>query len=164
MDRQPLDTGRIYTASILFSLTTAATEIFSLLASSLSRVEIMSLDLQQNSTLPQAISVEMYRGSTGGSTGAAIVPANRSGWAAAPASTSVVTGNSTTLNSTTSSGVARIFAGGFKVDSGNFRYAPTLGPVIDVSQRFSARVSAPSTAAALSLAGLLTYRETGKTP
>ena len=163
MDRTPVDTGRIFTASALVTLSTVATEIFTLLASSLSRVEIISLEMQQNSTLPQAMSVEMFRTTAAAlSTGAAITPANRNGWPTAPAGSATVTGNSTTLNSTAAA--TRVFAGGFEVNSGRFRFAPALGPIVDSSQRFSARISAPSTATGLTLAASLSFREVGRIP
>jgi hypothetical protein len=163
MDREPLDSGRIFTASLLIAaLTTNPTSIMSLVASSLSRVEILKLEMQQISTLPQAASVELWRGTGTGSTGTALVPANRNGWPTAQVSTSVVNGNSTVLDSTV--GATRVHAGGFEVDSGKYCYEPCLPPVVDFSQRFSARISAPSTAAALPLAATLTFRETGRFP
>lgn len=162
MDRLPQDTGRIYTATQLFTMTTAPTEVFSLVASSLSRAEIISVELQQNTTTPQAMPVEMYRGSTGGSTGGTITPANREGWPAAPVALAAVSGQSTTPNSTASVTIARTYAGAFQVDSGWFKYEPSLGPIVDLSQRFNVRVGGSTGTGTFQMAATLTFRETGK--
>lgn len=167
MDREPLDTGRIYTATQLFSLTTAAaTEIFTVVASTLARLEILRLELNLVSSAPVPLpnSVEIWRGtsaSTGGSTGTAITPVNRNGWLTAPAAVAVVTGQSTTLNSTANT--ARLAAGAIAPDSGQYIYQPVFPPVLDYAQRFSARVGS-SVPVAAPLAATLTFRETGRVP
>lgn len=158
--------GRVYTASALLTgLTTAASEIISLVASSLSRVELISLELMQTSTLSGArASIEGFRGtsaSTGGSTGTAITPTNRDGWITAPASTSVVSGNSVTLNSTANS--ARLFAGAMDAD-GQFCWKPDPKPNLDILQRFNVRWAPLTTAELGGVAVTLTYREGGKNP
>lgn len=160
------DKGRFYTASLSISaLTTAATEIMSLLPSSLSRVELHKLELGQTSTSTLTPArVELFRGSTaGGSTGSAITPVNRDGWSNAPASTSAVTGNSTTPNST-ASGSVHLHIGTFDVDSGQFCWEPCPPPVLDISQRFWARFTPLTTAALTGLTAVLTFREVGKIP
>jgi hypothetical protein len=159
--------SRVYMATALITgLTTAAAEMITLLASSLSRVEILKLELSQLSTLSGAkASVEIWRGtsaSTGGSTGAAITPVNKDGWITAPGSTSTVTGNSTTLNSTANS--SRLFAGSFDAGAGLFCWQPDPRPNLDILQRFSARINPLTTAELSGMAVTLTYREGGRNP
>lgn len=168
MDREPMDTGRIFTVTqLLAAMTTAATDAVTLSGSTAaggSRVEILKLELQQFTTAPLPTAVELWRGSTGGSTAAAITPVNRNGWPTAPAAVATVTGASTSvLNSTTSA--ARLHVGGFGMDSGQYCYEPCFPPVIDYSQRFHARFTAQSTEGALGeMAMTLTFREIGKVP
>lgn len=153
--------GRVYTASAVTTGITGVTEIVSLLASSLSEVEILKLELGHATT--ELAYVEMFRGtsaSTGGSTGGAITPANRNGWVTAPASTSVVTGNSTTVNSTANE--VRLHAGRFDADARTFCWEPCPPPNLDIMQRFHARVT--STAELTSMTMTLTFREGGKVP
>lgn len=160
--------SRVYVAtSLITGLTTAAREMVTLLASSMSRVELLKLELSQTSTVASGakMSVELWRGtsaSTGGSTAAAITPVNRDGWITAPASTSTVTGDSTTLNSTANS--ARLHAGAFDADSGQFCWEPCCPPNLDILQRFSARINPLTTAELGGMAMTLTFREGGKIP
>jgi hypothetical protein len=159
--------SRTYTASALYTgLTTSPAELMSLIASSLARVSIISLEMSQTSTLLGAKgSVEIFRGSsasTGGSTGAAITPVNKDGWAIAPASTSQVTGNSTVLNSTTNS--VRLYAGAFDAGSGQFCWKPDPAPNLDITQRWNVRWTPLTTAELGGMAVTLTYREGGKVP
>lgn len=160
--------GRVYTASAVTTSIAGITGIVTLLASSLSEVEILKLELSLASTssgtfLPTY--VEMFRGSsasTGGSTGSAITPANRNGWITAPASTSVVTGNSTTPNSTAND--VRLHAGAFDQGSGLFCWEPCPPPNLDIMQRFHARITPLTTTPAVTMAMTLTFREGGKVP
>lgn len=158
------DKGRFYTASLsVAALTSAPTEVMGLLPSSVSRVELHELIMGQAPTSAiQAMRVELYRGSTGGSTGSAITPVNRDGWATAPASTSAVTGNSTTPNSTSSA--VYLGVGTFEQDSGQFRWNPCPAPVLDISQRFTVRVTPLTFSSTPGLAATLVFREVGKIP
>jgi hypothetical protein len=166
MEREPLDTGRIYTATQLVVMTTAPNEVVSLLASSLARVEILGLKLGESSTgTAWAANVELFRGtsaSTGGSTGAAVPSVNRSGWLTAPAATSVVSAASTTLNSTANT--SRLDADTIAIDSGKYEFKPSFPPILDIFQRFHARITPLTTAALTGVAVTLTYKEVGRTP
>jgi hypothetical protein len=161
----PEEGGRIYTAcNQITALTTAATEVVTLLPSSMTRVEIVSLHLGQllSTALVTPMLVELWRGVGTGSTGAAITPVNRNGWTAAPASTCTVTGNSTTPNSTASASL--LHRETFEQDSGKFTWEPCHRPNLEISQRFSARVTPMTTAALNGLTMTLTFREGGKIP
>lgn len=164
-DRQPMDSGRIYLVTqLLPSLTTAAQEMISLVASTLARVEILRLELGQLTSSPIPMSIETWRNSTGGSTGGTLPSVNREGWPTAPAAVATVTGQSTTLNSTSTAtqNVVRLQADTFEIDSGQYTYQPEFPPIIDYSQRYSARISPLTTAAVVGMAVTLTFRETGK--
>ncbi len=161
--------GRVYTATAVTTTIAGITEIVTLLASSMSEVEILKLELAQTTTIGSTallpIYVELFRGtsaSTGGSTGAAITPANKNGWITAPASTSTVTGNSTTPNSTAND--VRLHAGAFDLDSGLYCWEPCPPPNLDLAQRFHARITPATTAAISNMAMTLTFREGGKVP
>jgi len=160
------DTGRVYTVTqITTALSSAPMDVFTVRASTLSRLEVLKVELFHGTSAALPISVEQWRGSTGGSTAAALTPVNKNGWSAAPAAAAAVTGGSTsTLNSTTSA--ARLHAGGFDGDSGKYCYEPCLPPVIDYSQRFHTRVSVLSTGpgAPGQLTATLTFREIGRVP
>jgi hypothetical protein len=160
----PEEGGRIYTAcNRITALTTAAAEVVTLLPSSMSRVELVSLHLgQPSSGAITPMLVELFRGSTGGSTGATVTPVNRNGWSAAPASTCAVTGNSTTPNSTASASLLHL--GTFDQGSGKFDWEPCHRPNLEISQRFSARVTPMTTAILTGLTMTLTFREGGKIP
>lgn len=168
MDRDPIDTGRIYTVTqTLAALTTAPNELMSLIASSQSKVELMKLELGQMSTSTiTAMLVELFRhtsASTGGSTaGGALTPVNIKGHVAAPASTSIVVAASTVPHSTAQA--SRFHADTVAIDSGKFVWNPQFPEVVDVNQRFHARLTALTTAALTGIAATLTYREVGKIP
>ena len=160
-----LDTGRIYTVTqSLAAMSSGQFDAVSLVASTLARLEILKLEMQQGSSTLAGGIVELWRGSTGGSTAAAITAVNRNGWAAAPLAVATVTGASTgTLNSTSSA--ARLHAGGFEYDSGKYCYEPCFPPVIEYLQRFHARVTpGPTTGSTTPLAVTLTFRELGRVP
>lgn len=161
--------GRVYTATAVTTAIAGVTEMVTLLASSLSEVEILKLELAQTTTVGSTAVlpayVEMFRGSsasTGGSTGGAITPANRNGWITAPASTSTVTGNSTTPNSTAND--VRLHVGSFDLGSGLFCWEPCPPPNLDIMQRFHARLTPVSTAPSMNMTMTLTFREGGKVP
>lgn len=168
MDREPLDTGRIYTVTqVLAALTTAPNEFMSLLASSLSKVELLKLEMGQASTAAMTpMTVELFRhtsASTGGSTaGGALTPVNIRGHANAPASTSVVVAASTVPHSTAQA--ARFHADTFEFDSGKFSWCPPFPETLDIAQRFHVRLTGLTTASLNGIVGTLTYRETGKIP
>lgn len=164
MDREPLDTGRIYTVTqAVAAMSSGQFDAITVVASTLARLEILRLEMQQNSTAVMAAAVELWRGSTGGSTAAAIVAANRNGWPTAQAAVATVSGISTgTLNSTSSA--ARVHSGGFEVDSGKYCYEPCFPTGIDYLQRFHARVTPGSLTSTAPLAVTLTFRELGRVP
>jgi len=160
----PEEGGRIFTAcNRITALTTAASEVVTLVASSQSRVELAKLELgQPSSGAITPMLVEVFRGTGTGSTGAAITPVNRNGWSQAVASTCTVTGNSTTPNST--SGASLLHVGTFDQGSGQFCWEPCHRPNLEISQRFSARVTPLTTAILTGLTMTLTFREGGKVP
>jgi hypothetical protein len=167
MDRLPLDSGRVYTvASSIAALTAAPTEVVSLIASSLSRVDLLKLELGQRSTGGvAAMAVDLFAATSaalGGSTGVALTPINRERRASAPASTCSILAESTTPNSTAAA--VRVAAGTFDTASGKYNWEPPLPVVLDPSQRFAARISALTTAQLGGLTMTLTFRELGKTP
>ena len=166
MDRLPLDTGRIYywTQAISSGQLTTGAEVFTLLASTLSRVDILKLELAQQSSGPIAALIEHWRGSTGGSTGTAIPAVSQEGWATAPAAVSAISGVSTTLNSTStaSQNVVRTEANAFEQDSGKYKFEPDFPPIVDYLQRYSVRVT--STGGIGPMVATLTFRETGRVP
>jgi hypothetical protein len=167
MDRLPIETGRIYywTQSISTGqlAAAAAIEVFTLLASTLSRVDILKLELAQQTSAAVSGLIEHWRGSTGGSTGTAVASVSQEGYAAAPAAVSVITGVSTTLNSTStaSQNVVRTEANAFEMDSGKYKFEPVFPPSVDYLQRYSVRLT-PSTAPSGPIVATLTFRETGR--
>jgi hypothetical protein len=151
-----------FTASFVSTGLTAAavTNFFSMLASSESRVEIEEISLYARSTdaVPAAIGVELWRGSTGGSTEAAITPVNYDGWSGQVSPVTAVNGATTAALSTTSA--ERLYAGGFVENQFCFKPPSGRGPVLDVSQRFHIRADN----AVVSMNGSITFREVGKVP
>lgn len=147
-----------FTAS--FVTTGSHINVFSLLASSLSRVEIEEIDIYARSTaaVPIATGVELWRGSTAGSTQAAITPVNYNGWSGQVDPVTTVNGGTTASISTTSA--ERVFAGAMSDNRFTFRPPSGRGPVVDVSQRFHVALSGPPA----SMNGTITFRELGKVP
>jgi hypothetical protein len=154
--------------NVSFSAQTLSTvgnwDLFTITASSGSRVQILDIDLGQQSTAPsaiQALGIQCFSGSTAGSGGTAITPVNTKRWTAAPATVTNVLGPSTALASTASA--TQIYANAFEAASGRFRYRSTedygIPIVISNSQRFVMRVTTPQTAVKIS--ATLTFKELG---
>lgn len=157
--------GQIFTATLLSTAlsTGGPHDLLALLSTGASQVEVLRLELQQISTAPQAMSVELFRGSTANPGGSAITPANMSGWPSAPLAKSGLNGNSSTPMSTASA--VRIAAGGFGADSGKYVFEPAGNLVLSSiggGQRAHVRVSAPG--AAVPIALTMTFAERGRIP
>lgn len=160
-------TSRIFAATFSAeTITTNEHDLFSIIASSNSRVRVHRIDLGQQSTAPsnlRQLHVELLRGSTtpisSGST-EEITPANLSGWETAPAAASRAQGPTTSLASSASH--ERIHADAF--DEAGWSYCPNecAIPVLDNGQRLDVRVSAPTTG--MSLSGTLIFEEIGQIP
>lgn len=156
--------GEVFAASQILTGFSGG-DVMTLIGSSNTRVELLSLRMQLTSTstapLAQSAAVEIYRGTTStGGGGATILPTNLQPWARAAAVT--VLGQPSAGNSTASA--ARIDAGGFSVGEGDYCYEPCPKPILSASQNMHIRTSAWSTAATLNLAMTLTFREIGKLP
>lgn len=134
--------------------------------SPITRVELLSVSLSFSSSAvssnPQALGVEIYRGSTGGSGGSAISPVNLRGWSGVPTAGSSVSGPSTTIASTASA--TRIWCDVAYASIG-WTFPPTqeltglVRPVIASGQRLHVRIDTPQ--AALVASGSLVFRELG---
>lgn len=136
-------------------------DVFSIKASSLSRVEIHEINLGQLSSAVsnnQQLSVQIMRGSTALGGGATVTPQNTKGWSAAPTALSSATAPSSNLASTASATL--IFAKNTDY-SGSFFYNPDDYQefVLDKSQALNVRVSAPPVTVQLS--GTMLIREVG---
>lgn len=156
--------GEVFAASQLLTGFSGG-DVMTMIGSSNTRVELLSLKMQLTSTstapLAQSAAVEIYRGTTStGGGGATVTPANLQPWARAAAVT--VLGQPSAGNSTASA--TRIDACGFEIGSGNYSYEPCIPPILSASQNMHIRTSAWSTAATLNLAMTLTFREIGKLP
>lgn len=137
-------------------------DLWSVLASSLSRLEIHEINIGQLSSAVSAnqqLSVQVFSGSTALGGGAAVTPRNTKRWSAAPAALCTANAPSSSLASTASA--ALIYADATDV-SGNWLFQPkdVQDFVIDAGQALNVRVSAPPVSTQLS--GTLTIRETGK--
>lgn len=145
------------------SLTTAnAWDLFTITADSSARFELVKVQLQIASTLSaltHAIGLQLMRGSTAASTGAAVTPINIKGWTGALSASLTATQQSSTVISTASAVV--LHAGAFDFN-GTYCYEPEEceRPVIAVSQRLNMRTTTPQNAA--SVHGTITVRELGK--
>ena len=151
-----------FTASFVSTGLTAdaVTNFFSMLASSQSRVEIEEIDIFALTTaaVPADIGMELWRGSTDGSTEAAITPVNYHGWSGQTSPVTTVNGVTTAALSTTSA--ERVYAGGMMDNRFLFQPPEGCGPVLDVSQRFHVRADG----AVVRMNGTITFREIGKVP
>jgi hypothetical protein len=144
------------------ALTTGAGgwDLLTITASSSSRFELVKVDLQivsTQATVWPGIGLQLMRGSTGVSTGAAIVPANVKGWTGAQSAGLTATAPSSTPISTASA--VAIHAGAFDAN-GSFRYEPSDRPVMAIGQRLNLRTSTPQVPATIT--GCVVVRETGK--
>ena len=138
------------------ALTTKPHDVFAVLASSESKVEVHKISVGIRSTdisNLQGLGIDIYRGSTStpGST-ATVTPANLDGHSGRTTAAMTVNSNSSSLMSTTSA--ERLWSDTLG-DSG-FCYEPGFAtPIIDVSQRLHVRVTAPSAAVTLHVAATL---------
>lgn len=155
--------GPVFTASQVISAY-AGGDFLTLLASSLSRVTLLGLTLQQVATAPQPMSVQLFRGSTSvGAGGAAVPSVNRDGWAGVSTAKASVLGPPTAGNSTVASSMLE--AGGVSIGDGSYSWDPCFPPNLKPSDVFFGRCStSTSSTAGFPLAVTLTYRETGKMP
>lgn len=153
--------GVVFTASQLVTSFTGG-DLMTVLGSSNTRVELLSVHMQQASTAPQPLSVEIFRGTTSvGTGGATVTPANVAPWSRSAAVS--VLGQPSAGNSTASA--ARVEAGGFGVDDGSYSYKPCVPPMLNTSQNLHIRTSTMgSTANAVTMAMTITFRELGKPP
>lgn len=156
--------GEIFTATLVTTGFVTG-DIFTLVPSSDSRVDVLAVEIQQISTLssaPVSAGVELWRGTTttGSSSGAAMAAVNAMPWGRAAVSAAY--GPPSAGNSTASA--SRVFAGGFGVADGDFCYAPLVPTSLNISQRLFARTVGIATASTVPLAVTVTFRETGKVP
>lgn len=155
--------GPIFTATQLI-LAYAGGDFLTLLASTLTRVSLLGLTLQQVATAVQPMSVELFRGSTSvGAGGAAVASVNRDGWTGVSTARSSVLGPPTVGNSTIAS--SRVLADGISLGDGRFSWEPSYPPNLKGLDTFFGRCStSTSSTAGFPLAVTLTYQETGKMP
>lgn len=157
------DGGPVYTAAFAAeTMSTNPTDIFALLASSNSEVEILEIRAGMQSSAPvnQTLGMRVWRGTTGASTGAAITPRHIDGSTAMRAAVTGVTGPTSGVVSTTSAHLINADVWHFHDDI--WVYKPCPPPIVNTSQRFHVNATAPSTAS--SIYGTITFRETGKLP
>lgn len=160
--------GNVYSASFSsVAVTTNPTDLLGLLASTnpITRVEILSIDLNVISTAPPAASrasIQLLRGSTTVSGGSAVTPTNLRGWAGTPSVGSSVSAPSSVIASTASQTV--IWSDGFSLTDG-WSFPPEQElqglsrPVIASGQRLHLRLS--SLSSAVSMSGVMVFREIG---
>ena len=155
----------VFTASFTASLTTTdPRDLCSILASSLSRVqvyEVIAGIVSTGITDAQNVGITLLRGSTALAVGSAIPVANHAGWSAAPAAGSSCTGNSTTLGSTTSA--VQIHADVTQAGRYAYKPLPDYAPILEKSQRLHVRMTAPS-AQPITVHGSITFAEIGQKP
>lgn len=157
--------GPVFTAPISSVALTSGVpyDVFSLVSTA-GRVELISIDLAQKSSVPSGVqgpSIAIYRGSTGTSTGAAITPVNVFGSSKAPSPVATVTGPSSVQISTTSA--TQVLSDAFDAANGTWRYRPERDArqLLETSQKLHLTVTAPSVG--FTLAGTATFRQMAKT-
>lgn len=148
--------------------TAGPADIFGILASTspVSRVEVLAINLSVSSSAvsgtPQALALQLLRGSTASSTSAAITPVNLRGWSGAPSAGSSATGPSSGIVSTASA--SQIWADSMNTAIG-WTFPPAQDetglcrPVLASGQRLHLRLDTPQVA--LVLSGNVTIREIG---
>lgn len=157
--------GNVFSAAFTASLTTTDPRgLISVLASSLSRVQILEFVAGVTSTasaVTQSVGVTFLRGSTAVATGSAITPINHVGWTAAKAAGSSVSGNSTALLSSASA----VLLWADAMQDGHVCYKPAVAyaPILEAAQRLDIRISGPA-AQPITVNGTLTFAEIGKNP
>ena len=157
--------GPIYTVALTTSSLSTANgwDILQLTADSSARLAIVGFDLVIASTQFAAgaqLALQILRGSTAGSTGAAITPRHTKGHSGTPSASFTAAGPSSGLTSTASAVV--IWAGAFDF-SGRVTYRSEsreeqLG--LTLSQRLNFRVGTPQISAVVT--GSVLVAETGK--
>jgi hypothetical protein len=138
----------IFSACISGVAVAAAQDVFEIVAGPATRVRLREVRLGQTSDYGDAaaegLSVTIIRGfTTAGSGGAAVTPANLAGHAGAPAATSAVQRNNTTL-AQDGSGVVLCSDAWSLADGWCYAPAKDETPVLDKSQRLVVRISAPA--------------------
>lgn len=145
------------------AMTTNPYDLFTLLAPTGSMVALTRLEVSQvssqSATVEQQLRLQIFTGSTGGTTAAGVTPRNLKRWTQAATAATSATGCSSSLNSTTSA--LDIYEVGVNVKYG-WCYEPDIEERITVTpgNRIHARVTAPSTA--LNLSGTVFFEEIGK--
>lgn len=138
----------IYSAVVSQVAVSAAQDVFEVVAGSQSRVRLREIRLGQftdfGDAAAEVLSVQLIRGyTTSGSGGGAITPVNLEGHSGAPAATSTVERNNTTL-AQDGTGVVLI-SDVWNISSGWWYYPPEEEmPILDKSQRLVVRISAPA--------------------
>jgi hypothetical protein len=162
--------GNIYNCP--FSSQTLTTvgnwDLFLVKTSSGSRVQILDLQLGQQSTnnaTVQSLGVAFIVGTTSTGAGTAITPVNTKRWSGTPTAVSSVSGPSSSLASTTSVGAAMVYANAFEANSGKFSYRVNedfgVPVVITNSQTMVIRVTTPQSSGGIVIHGTLTFKEVG---
>jgi len=157
--------GPIFLAPLSTSVlsTSNGWDVLQITASSSSRFELLGIDLSLASTQfasGSAIALQLLRGSTAASTGAAITPRNVKGWPNTPTPNLTVAGPSSGLTSTASA--VLLWSGAFD-SMGRLSYRPRDREervVITVSQALNFRVGAPQIP--VTITGSVLLSETGK--
>lgn len=144
--------------------TTIGQDLLAILASSQSRVRLHKLEISMLSSdveAVQALGVELFRGSTStpGST-STLTPIPIDGHAGQRAPVTVVNQNDVAAMSTASA--ARLWCGTMADGKFCFEPGPCAVPSINPSQRFHARLTQPSAAAAFHIAAVI--EESGVNP
>lgn len=136
-------------------------DFMTIVGSSNTRLELISLKLQQIATAAHPMSVEIFRGTTSvGAGGATVTPANVAPWSRTAAVS--VLGPPSAGNSTASA--ARIAAGGVSIEGGTFCYEPAIPPMLNTSQNMHFRTSTSTMSTAVTIAVEAMFRELGKPP
>jgi hypothetical protein len=155
--------GEIFTASLIASGSTEPQDWITLLTSGHRvRVREFTAFVTSSAVFSGGGSVELWRGSTGGTTGAAITltnVTNPSTGAPTGANFSVTAQSSVTLNSSASAKLLAV--GGITPDGFTYRPPVEEAPVISSSARFHAR---GRLSPAASYAVTLTFEDLGKMP
>jgi hypothetical protein len=149
-----------FTASHIATAFTGG-DLFTLLSTAASRVEVERIELQQVATDVHPMYVEIFRGTTSVGAGGADLPvANHFPWGRAPVTEILgppTAGNSTAL-------ATRVAAGGIDAD-GRYAYEPCVPMGVDISENLHLRLSTSTlSTAGVTMSLAVTFRETGKLP
>jgi len=145
--------------------TAGAWDLCGVTAQSSGRLELLGIDLVIASTQfanGSGIALQFLRGSTGLSTGAAILPRNVKGWSGASTAFFGATGPSSTPVSTASA--VSVYAGSFDF-RGRFQYRPMSREerlILTLSQPLHIRTTTPQIA--VSINGTIVVQDVGKVP